>query len=143
MKQSLRNHSSFSLIFRLWFNPYRGLLCSACSKHLLITNLILFSSCPMDPTVQFYESQHARKRFTFNSFQFVGTSQRFVFVHCKLVVCNATDPSSRCSKGCQSSSTQSRLRRSVSTSDYDFTQGPILVSESKHSKTERFHGLGE
>lgn len=96
----------------------------------------------MDPTVQFYESLHARTRFTFNSFQFVGVSQQFVFIHCKLVVCNATDPSSMCAKGCQSS-TQSRLRRSAATADYDFTQGPILVLETKQSKTEPLYGLGE
>lgn len=97
----------------------------------------------MDPTLQFYESQLARTRFTFNSFQFVGVSQRFVFVHCKLVVCNATDQSSRCSQGCQSSSTQSRLRKSVKGGDYDFTQGPIVVLEEKHSKSERLNGLGK
>lgn len=58
------------------------------------------SSCPRDPSVQFHNSSDPTKtRFSFEAFQFLGDHD-YVFIHCRVYVCDVNDSNSRCAKGC-------------------------------------------
>ena len=58
------------------------------------------SSCPRDPSVQFHDSSDPRKvRFSFELFKFLG-GHDYVFIHCRVHVCDVNDLNSRCAKGC-------------------------------------------
>ena len=113
-----------------WFNK---------NKEKQVLNLLfayLFSRCPTDPTVIYHPSPKPEfQRFSLKAFQFVGVKGPFVYIHCKVIVCNSTDPNSQCAKNCEdldlfSKPARSRHRRSI---DYNsplystsFTQGPLL-----------------
>lgn len=57
-------------------------------------------SCPVDPSVQFHNSSDPTKiRFSFEAFKFLGDHD-YVFIHCRVHVCDVNDPNSRCAKGC-------------------------------------------
>lgn len=106
----------------------------------------VFNSCSVDPTTQFYASEPSKKRFSFNSFKFVAVSQRYIFVHCKLVVCNATNPLSRCAKGCVSgASLGKRQRRDLQEENFEFTQGPIILADEMkyESQTQEQKEIGK
>ena len=54
----------------------------------------------MDPSVQFHNSSDPTKiRFSFEAFKFLGDHD-YVFIHCRVHVCDVNDPNSRCAKGC-------------------------------------------
>ncbi|KAJ7380108.1 hypothetical protein OS493_010819 [Desmophyllum pertusum] len=61
---------------------------------------IIRDSCVTDSTVQYYSSPQGTRRFSFDTFQFTGDYGSFVYLHCNLVVCNASNPTSRCSVSC-------------------------------------------
>ena len=71
------------------------------------------------------------QRFSLEAFKFIA-DHPFVFVHCHVIVCNATDPSSKCNKKCPLSG---RGRREVNdhvTDDvYSLAQGPLHVAREK------------
>lgn len=88
-----------------------------------------FSRCPVDPTVVFYKGPHTIQRFSFKAFKFLAKGKIFVYLHCHLIVCNVTDPTSRCAIGCLSSSF-GRFRRDASPSaEAELTQGPFLLEK--------------
>lgn len=61
---------------------------------------IFVSSCPRDPSVRFHASSDPRKvRFSFELFKFLGNHD-YVFIHCRVHVCDVNDTNSRCAKGC-------------------------------------------
>ena len=63
-------------------------------------NFTFSLSCPRDPTVRFHASSDPTKiRFSFEAFQFLGNHD-YVFVHCRVNVCDVNDTNSRCAKGC-------------------------------------------
>ena len=63
-------------------------------------DILFVSSCPRDPTVKFHASSDPRKvRFSFELFKFLGDHD-YVFIHCRVHVCDVNDPDSRCAKGC-------------------------------------------
>ena len=56
--------------------------------------------CPVDPSVQFHHSGSPTvQRFSVRAFKFLGEHD-FVFIHCRIYVCDANDPNSRCAQGC-------------------------------------------
>ena len=62
--------------------------------------IFFVSSCPRDPSVSFHASSDPRKvRFSFDLFKFLG-GHDYVFIHCRVHVCDVNDPNSRCAKGC-------------------------------------------
>lgn len=90
---------------------------------------LLFSSprCVKDETYQSYYQPSPRiARFKFNSFHFLN---RFpsVYLQCKMVVCRAYDPSSRCHRGCIV-----RSKRDVGSyqEKVDVVLGPIQLQAS-------------
>ena len=58
-------------------------------------------SCAVDSTVTYYSAPtRGTRRFSFDTFQFTGEYGSFVYLHCNLIVCNASKPTSRCSVNC-------------------------------------------
>ena len=56
-------------------------------------------------------------------FEFVD--QPFVFIHCHVITCNASNPQSRCARGCEK---KARLRRDVEHHNlFSLAQGPITL----------------
>ena len=82
-------------------------------------------SCAVDETVVFEQSPSARLvRFSLEGFKFIGDNA-FVFFHCLERVCNASDPNSRCAKGCEKG--QRRKRDTADSKDlYSLAQGPFV-----------------
>ena len=79
-------------------------------------------------------------RFSLEAFKFIA-DHPFVFVHCHVIVCNATDPTSKCGKKCSS---RGRGRREVSshmTDVYMLAQGPIHLGHQKRDANEV--GMGQ
>lgn len=80
-------------------------------------------------------------RFSLEAFKFIA-DHPFVFVHCHVIVCNATDSSSKCGKKCSPSG---RGRREVSShmtdGVYMLAQGPIHLGHQKRDTNEG--GMGQ
>lgn len=90
----------------------------------------LLCSCPVDSTVTHYSAPRRFRRFSFDTFQFSGDYGSFVYLHCNLVVCNASKPNSRCSVDCASLQFP-RKRRDIE-DDKDevragLTEGPFIL----------------
>ena len=82
-----------------------------------------FTSCAVDDTVEIYLSPNGYYRFGLEAFEFVD--QAFVFIHCQVVICNASDAQSRCAQGCRKNA---RVRRDVEDyREYSLAQGPIAL----------------
>ena len=92
-------------------------------------------------TVKYHNSSSvSAQRFSLEAFKFIA-DHPFVFVHCHVVVCNATDPSSQCAKNCPSSG---RVRREVTghtNGIFSLVQGPLLLAHEKQEEEHR-NGLG-
>ena len=85
-----------------------------------------------DDTLKFHPSPSDQcQRFSLEAFQYVN-KHPYVFFHCKVKICDASDPDSRCAQGCVS-----RRRRSVkplpeSANDiYALAQGPLTLNREK------------
>ena len=77
----------------------------------------------MNDTVKLYRSPTGTYRFGLETFEFVD--QPFVFIHCHVIICNASNPQSRCARGCEK---KARLRREVEHRNlYSLAQGPITL----------------
>ncbi|XP_078343446.1 ZP domain-containing protein-like [Oculina patagonica] len=100
------------------------------SKYELITN-----GCPSDVTVKYHLAPSvSAQRFSLEAFRFIS-DHPFVFVHCHVIVCNATDPDSQCAKNCPS---RDPVRRSVDdhvTDVYSLVQGPLYLVQGKQVET--------
>ena len=76
------------------------------------------------------------QRFELESFSFVG-DHPFVYMHCKVKICNATDPNSRCAQGCL----HDRRKRSLYTQEsndeeYNLAQGPFILPDKENDETK-------
>ena len=79
----------------------------------------------MDPSVQFHNSSDPTKiRFSFEVFKFLGDHD-YVFIHCRVHVCDANDPNSRCAKGCM---------KGNSSVSQDQGKKPVVQSNGKRIK---------
>ena len=92
--------------------------------------------CKADDTVKFIPTADKRtQRFSLEAFKFLGDHQ-FVYMHCKVKICNATDPNSRCAQGCL----HDRRRRSLYTQESSdeeaqVSQGPFMRKEDDNKET--------
>ena len=92
--------------------------------------LLSLYRCAIDETVQFIPTVEERiQRYTLEAFSFVG-DHPFVYLHCKVKICNATDPNSRCAQGCL----HDRRKRSLyseetNDEEYNLDQGPFMLQE--------------
>ncbi|XP_074624433.1 oncoprotein-induced transcript 3 protein-like [Acropora palmata] len=101
-------------------------------KFTLTLDLFKSSRCAVDDTVSFLPSSDGHsKRWSAETFKFLG-EHTYVFIHCKVKVCNATDPNSRCALGCQSRSKRSMKALPNTPSDvYPLAQGPFALNRKK------------
>ena len=95
-------------------------------------SLSYFDSCAVDNTVKILPSPTGYYRFRFEAFEFMN--QPFVFIHCHVIICNASNTQSRCAKGCQSNG---RVRRELGDIKvYSLAQGPITLDNTEEYKRE-------
>ena len=78
------------------------------------------------------------ERWSTEAFQFVNRPTPFVFIHCKVKVCNATDPTSRCAQGCQASRKRRQVKPLPETPDdvYPLAQGPFALHREKRESED-------
>ena len=107
------------------------------TKEELVIQLLLFCffsvRCPKDGTLKYLPApSFSSQRFSLEAFKFIA-DHPFVFVHCHVIVCNATDP--KCVKGCSSGGRGRREASTQVTEVYSLAQGPIqLVLEKREEK---------
>ena len=90
--------------------------------------LFLPFSCAVDDTVNFIESGNKQlQRYSIDAFQFLGDHE-FVYLHCKVKICNATDPYSRCAQGCIPHRRRrvARLPRQSKDEEATLAEGPFM-----------------
>lgn len=101
--------------------------------------------CKIDDTVAYIPTvDKTSQRFSLEAFKFVGDHQ-FVYMHCRVKICNATDPLSRCAQGCL----EHRRKRSLETTEsrdeeFSLAEGPIMRKEEDKQETnvdDSFEGL--
>ena len=97
--------------------------------------------CAVDNTVKFIHTADKRtQRFSIEAFSFVGDHQ-FVYMHCKVMVCNAADPHSRCAQGCVRRGKRSLITQESNDEEINMSQGPFMrgddEEETKLEKTEQ------
>ena len=97
--------------------------------------------CPSDATLQYHSAPLAGvQRFSLEAFKFIA-DHPFVFLHCHVILCNASDPGSICNKSCSS---RDRRRREVSPQEndvYTLGEGPIYLARGKEEEIQS-SGLG-
>ena len=78
-----------------------------------------------------------RERFSLEAFKFLGNNP-FVYMHCKVKVCDADDPNSRCAQGCLRNSRRRRSLYTQETNDEEYllAQGPFMRGAEKSDETE-------
>ncbi|KAL9968056.1 hypothetical protein ACROYT_G026382 [Oculina patagonica] len=96
--------------------------------------------CPSDLTVEYYSAPSVgAQRFSLEAFRFIA-DYPFVFVHCHVTVCNATDPDSECVMNCPSSGLARRSVDDHVNDVYSLVQGPLYLVRGKQEET-RENGL--
>jgi len=111
--------------FPLHKEPYYSTLIIV-DSNCWLWHLLLFS-CPVDKTTITIQSQKVGvDRFSTEAFKFIA-DHPFVFVHCQIRICDASNPGSRCAQGCIK---EARLRRDVSDEDklYSLAQGTLTIA---------------
>ena len=107
-------------------------------------HLVFISSsfrCPVDDTVMDIPTADKRmQKFKLEAFSFIGDHQ-FVYMHCKVLICNATDPNSRCAQGCVNRAKRSLLTQGSRNEEVHLSQGPFMrgaeEEETKLEETEK------
>ena len=89
--------------------------------------MLIYFSCAVDDTVKFLPAPTGYYRFSMEAFEFV--KHPFVFIHCHVIICNASDTQSRCARGCESDSR--RRREAGEQRFYSLAQGPITIDDSE------------
>ncbi|XP_013404385.1 ZP domain-containing protein-like [Lingula anatina] len=93
---------------------------------------LISNKCPDDPTVRFYPSNDTHAQFAVKAFEFFNDPE--VYLHCDVIVCNATDRDSRClrpSEGYACPQNGGRGKRAVpgDVEVYSLVQGPVFVQK--------------
>jgi len=90
--------------------------------------------CPIDNTVKYHAAPSvSAQRFSLEAFKFIA-DHPFVFVHCHVIVCNGTDPGSKCSKKCPSSGRGRREVRDHMSGVYSLSQGPLHLARQRREE---------
>ncbi|RMX43597.1 hypothetical protein pdam_00020598, partial [Pocillopora damicornis] len=90
--------------------------------------------CPNDVTVQYHSAPSvSAQRFSLEAFKFIA-GHPFVFVHCHVTVCNATDPDSQCVQKCPSSGRGKRAAGGQMTDKYFLAEGPLHLARNKREE---------
>ena len=115
---------AFSLSQVLFLISRQTPVMAICSSHRC--------SVDEDDTLKFHPSPSEQcQRFSLEAFQYVN-KHPYVFFHCKVKICNASDTNSRCAQGCLT-----RRRRSAKPlpespdNIYALAQGPFTLNREK------------
>ena len=136
--QELRAAGEYINFSVLWSKFWTALWRETC-PYLLQKLDILFSSnlsfrCPNDVTVQYHSAPSvSAQRFSLEAFKFIA-GHPFVFVHCHVTVCNATDPDSQCVQKCPSSGRGKRAAGGQMTDTYFLAEGPLHLARNKREE---------
>ena len=89
--------------------------------------------CPTDKTLKTHPAPPGKDRFSFKAFQFVRSQGKpYIYVHCRVMVCNATDQDSNCVRQCGTVPVVQRLKRDLAVgASYSLDEGPIQIVYSK------------
>ncbi|KAK2894454.1 hypothetical protein Q8A67_011683 [Cirrhinus molitorella] len=96
---------------------------------------IIQNGCILDETVEFYTSHQPMVRFGMQAFQFIGMHDQ-VFISCSVILCEANNPSTRCSQGCidttiaPPSHHHHRREAPIQTGSHLVSQGPLRLKRS-------------
>ncbi|XP_043960445.1 CUB and zona pellucida-like domain-containing protein 1 [Gambusia affinis] len=94
------------------------------------TYSIIENGCGVDPTVQTYTPSNDRQfQFSVEAFRFIGLHDQ-VYISCTVMMCEAGNPNTRCSRGCSNSTGHNvrRKREAVIESGKHFvSQGPLRL----------------
>ncbi|XP_027869751.1 uncharacterized protein LOC114142593 [Xiphophorus couchianus] len=94
------------------------------------TYSIIENGCNVDPTVQIHSTPNDSKfRFSIEAFKFIGLHDQ-VYISCTVMMCEAGNPNTRCSRGCNNSTIHNfrRKREAVIESGKHFvSQGPLRL----------------
>ena len=91
----------------------------------------------MDDTVDYIPSDRKTDKFSLETFKFIGENA-FIFLHCQVRVCNASDEQSKCARVCEG-----RRRRDVTVSAetaddvYPLAQGPITLEKEQEVRGQK------
>ncbi|XP_078660883.1 ZP domain-containing protein-like [Branchiostoma floridae x Branchiostoma belcheri] len=95
-------------------------------------NDVIVDGCAKLPTLQFYPSPGPdRGRFGFQAFAYTSGVPT-VYLHCDVLLCNASDPNSRCAQGCQTPSGRRRREAEGEPEVYRLIQGPIVLGDDQN-----------
>lgn len=98
---------------------------------------IIQDGCKVDDTVEYISSDHKSDKFSIETFKFIGEFA-YVFLHCHVRVCNASDEQSKCVRNCEE-----RHRRDVTSSAetandvYPLAQGSISLEKEQKAGREK------
>ena len=92
----------------------------------------------------YYSSPQGTRRFSFDTFQFTGDYGSFVYLHCNLVVCNASDPTSRCSVGCAIDFPRKRraIEEEKGVAQAGLTEGPFIFGSDVEVNRDSYTAKG-
>ena len=92
--------------------------------------------CPVDDTVMDIPTADKRmQKFKLEAFSFIG-DHPFVYMHCKVLICNATDPNSRCAQGCVNRAKRSLMTQGSRNEEVHLSQGPFMRGDDEKDKEE-------
>ena len=95
---------------------------------------LIFLRCPSDATLQYHSAPIAGvQRFSLEAFKFIA-DHPFVFLHCHVILCNASDPGSICNKSCSSSDRRRREVGFQANDVYTLGEGPIYLVRGKEEE---------
>ncbi|XP_069575860.1 ZP domain-containing protein-like [Brachyistius frenatus] len=97
------------------------------------TYSIIENGCKVDPTVEIYPPTHNKQfLFSMEAFKFIGLHDQ-VYISCSVLMCEAGNSNTRCSKGCMKSAWpaghQHRRRREavIQSATHFVSQGPLRL----------------
>ncbi|XP_036390547.1 ZP domain-containing protein-like [Megalops cyprinoides] len=99
---------------------------------------IIENGCTVDETLVVYSNNNTKYRFGMEAFKFIGQYDE-VYISCSVILCQAGDPYTRCSRGCVNATASPVVhhhrRRSVTseTSRHFISQGPLRLKRSSDS----------
>lgn len=94
------------------------------------TYAIIEDGCHRDSTLIVHPVPHGRMfRFSIEAFKFLGLHDQ-VFVSCVVMMCEAGNPHSRCSRGCQPGTSRAKRDAPIESGTHYVSQGPLRMKRS-------------
>lgn len=95
--------------------------------------VVIRDGCAVDETLQFHQQpDNQTQLFSLEAFQYVS-KHPYVFFHCRVKICNARNPFSRCARGCikRARRSEETLPEAEEENVYPLAQGPFSPDRQK------------